>query len=935
MKSVAHYLACLLWSLMAVTVSATEANQVQYERDVAPIFRLYCVSCHNDQDREGGLSLESYTSLLEGGKHGPVVSPGQPESSRLWLSISGKRPPVMPPDGAEGPSEAKQQLLRQWIEQGALGPAGKEPDRRRLRVPSLPAAPDSDRMLTALAIAPNGASVAIGYFGRVVVRKLDSEELRWADEKLSGKVTRLRFSQDGKFLVAASGVSGLHGEAVVWNVATGARVAHCIGHNDLLYDAALSPDNSGLATCGYDRTAILWDMRTQQAVRSFAGHNGPLYSLAFSPQGDVLATASADETVKLWQISSGIRLDTLSQPDAEQYAVLVDPAGQFIFAAGADHRIRKWRLLSREKPVINPIIESRFAHEGTILFMELSRSGGRLATAASDGTVKVWNAETLQEQQAWSLGQETITALAWSPDETRLFIGTYGGSVERFTVPSAVQQSASPLAQLAMRPPSASEEQFSFEEEEPNDSVQQAMTIKLPAKIRGTIHQPDRRSADRDVFRFNTRAGEPWVIEVRAASHKSPLDSFIEVRDANGEKVMRVLLQAVRNSYFTFRGKDSYTSDDFRLYNWEEMELNEFLYANGEVVRLWLYPRGPDSGFKVYPGFGKRHTYFDTPALAHALGEPCYIVRPVAPGEPIIPNGLPVFPVFFENDDDSLRELGADSRLHFTAPQDGEYCVAIRDVRGFQGPEYRYELIVRRAQPDFEVSLQGTQPTMARGSAWEFTLLAERRDGFEGPIEVHIQDLPPGIHVTSPVIIEAGQWSAAGVLYVDSAAEEPSEEACQRVRLVARACIDGQWHEKQVRGSFGTIRLAPRPKILVRIVPADEAISNSIESLQGPYEFTVAPGQTITAKVVVSRQGYDGRIPFGNEDSGRNLPHGVYVDNIGLNGLLIVEGSTERVFFITAAKWVPAQTRMFHLRARVEGEQASWPAILHVKPATP
>ena len=73
----------------------------------------------------------------------------------------------------------------------------------------------------------------------------------------------------------------------------------------------------------------------------------------------------------------------------------------------------------------------------------------------------------------------------------------------------------------------------------------------------------------------------------------------------------------MRDSWFTFRGKDSNTSDDFRVQNWREMELNEYLYANGEVVKLWHYPRGPDSGFKVYPGFGNRYAFFNTTALAH------------------------------------------------------------------------------------------------------------------------------------------------------------------------------------------------------------------------------------------------------------------------------------------------------------------------------
>ena len=152
------------------------------------------------------------------------------------------------------------------------------------------------------------------------------------------------------------------------------------------------------------------------------------------------------------------------------------------------------------------------------------------------------------------------------------------------------------------------------------------------------------------------------MVEVDAARSRSKLDSFVEVLDAPGRRIERVLLQAVRDSYFTFRGKDDSTVDDFRLFNWEEMRLNEYLYANGEVVKFWLYPRGPDSGFLVYPGQGKRWGYFDTTPLAHALGEPCYVVQPHPPGTELIPNGLPVFPLYFENDDDAHRELGKDSR---------------------------------------------------------------------------------------------------------------------------------------------------------------------------------------------------------------------------------------------------------------------------------
>jgi hypothetical protein len=97
-----------------------------------------------------------------------------------------------------------------------------------------------------------------------------------------------------------------------------------------------------------------------------------------------------------------------------------------------------------------------------------------------------------------------------------------------------------------------------------------------------------------------------------------------------------------------------------------------------------------------------------------------------------------------------------------------------------------------------------------------------------------------------------------------------------------------------------------------------------------PTQIVVAPGETISAILRVERNGFDGEIRFGQEDAGRNLPHGVFVDNIGLNGMTLLAGESERTFYITAAKWVPETTRMFHLRALAEGNQTSWPVVLRV-----
>src|SRR4051812_40110717 len=111
----------LLWTTFCAVAAAEGPD---FSKDVAPILTKYCSGCHNDTDREGKLSLQSYPALLKGGAKGSVVTPGQPELSRLIRVLTGAAKPQMPPEGEEAPKLAQIELLKSWIAAGAKGPSG-------------------------------------------------------------------------------------------------------------------------------------------------------------------------------------------------------------------------------------------------------------------------------------------------------------------------------------------------------------------------------------------------------------------------------------------------------------------------------------------------------------------------------------------------------------------------------------------------------------------------------------------------------------------------------------------------------------------------------------------------------------------------------------------------------------------------------------------
>ena len=946
MQKTAFILAIALTLLTGAIAVQAQNDSATFENSAVPLFRKYCVSCHSNEDQDGGLSLETAKGIARGGDNGPALVPGDAKSSRLVRMMLGQLEPKMPPDDMQGPSQQEMENLMAWIDDGAIVDANINLTPQKLTVPEVKSQV-STHPITDLDWSKDGKWIAVARYRTIDILAGDSKKLLFQLKDHPGKVNSVEFSPDSKFVLAGTGITGLKGVAIEWDLNKQKKSREFAGHQDMIYSAVYSPNSTWVATAGYDRKIVLWnrDQATgnknpsSAKAKDLAGHNDAVYDLKFSHDSSVLASASGDQTVKLWSVESGKRLDTLGQPLKEQFVATIDPADQFVVGAGRDNRIRLWQLAANQKSPVHPLLVSRFAHEASIVSLTYSADGKFLVSSAEDGTIKVWTGDKIQLLSTLPRQSDVAFGMSLSP-KNELAVGRMDGTLDFYALSTEARNntdspeltSASGIVESNR---AIGQPLKATKEAEPNSKPLQAQRLELPAEVSGVLHNKNAASDD-DYFRFAAQKGETWVFETNASRSKSPADTKLEILTEQGQSIRRVTLQAVRDSYFTFRGKDANTSDDFRVHNWEEMELNELLFCNGEVVKLFLYPRGPDSGFKVYPGFGTRHNYFDTTPVAHALQEPCYIVKAFPPGAKLTPNGLPVFHLNYENDDDAERKMGSDSKLFFTAPATGKYLVKVSDARGFQGEGYTYKLIARSPKPDFFVNFGGKKMTLKRGSGREFSLKASRTDNFKGAIDILFENVPAGIQLPDRITIQKNHYQAFATYHVRSDAAQPTPEQIKNIKVTAVATINGQEVRKDL-GKVTQLKLEDEPRIQTRIVKSFDKLSEEQKAKLftdeiAPVVLKIKPGTTVSAHLVVKRHKHGGDIDFGNAESGRNLPHGVFVDNIGLNGLRIIKGQGDvREIFITAAKWVPEQTRVFHLRANNIDGETTLPVILKVE----
>jgi hypothetical protein len=457
-----------------------------------------------------------------------------------------------------------------------------------------------------------------------------------------------------------------------------------------------------------------------------------------------------------------------------------------------------------------------------------------------------------------------------------------------------------------------------------NDDIAQAQIVPSRAAINGLLA----KVGDTDHFAFDAKKGQTWMIETLAAQAGSPADTKLEVLHTDGTPVARLFMQAVRDSYNNFRSVDA-NNPDIRLQNWEEMELNEYVWFNGDVMKIFRMPRGPDAGCFFYISDGKRRAYFDTSATSHSLDEPCYIVQPYPLGSTIAANGLPIFTLHYQNDDSGDRKIGRDSRVAFTASADGRYVVKVTDTRGWGGERFVYSLAIREPKPDFSVKLAGINPTVMPGASVGFSFRADRHDNFDDPIQIDITGLPTGYWATSPLIIEAGHDLISGSLHAMPDAKADADWSKLKITATAK----GYKHDA---GTFGKVTLGAKPKFIIVLEPdaGGKPVMRDPAAETKPLELTLIPGHTVKAWFRAIRSGDDSII---NLDV-HGLPHGVIVDDIGLNGVQIRAGENERPIFFRAANWVKDQDRLCHgaiSSARNEhdsaGLQTSFPILMKIR----
>ena len=111
-----------------VAPGLTPIAKVDFDQQIVPILKAHCYECHGNGKHKGGVYLDDFRAMTSERKGKWVVKPGDVSASLMIRNVELplEDDEAMPPEGARVPA-TEVALLREWIAQGAQGPAVVSP----------------------------------------------------------------------------------------------------------------------------------------------------------------------------------------------------------------------------------------------------------------------------------------------------------------------------------------------------------------------------------------------------------------------------------------------------------------------------------------------------------------------------------------------------------------------------------------------------------------------------------------------------------------------------------------------------------------------------------------------------------------------------------------------------------------------------------------
>jgi WD40 repeat protein len=333
-------------------------------------------------------------------------------------------------------------LIKRWIKEGAKDdspavpaatPGIAEPGPAPIARPPVYHAPP---VITSIAFAPDGSTLAVSGYYEVLLHKPDGSGLVGRLLGGSPRIEAITFSKDGKHLVSSGGAPAQFGHVQVWNVAERKQVKSYKTSRDTLFGVSLSPDNQKIAFGCADKSSRVIAFENGAQLSRLDQHTDWCLATAFTLDGKRLVTGGRDQALKYSDLALGQLIDDINNPLEAVLGMARHPTQEQVIYGGALGTPRLYKISDNQNRTAarndTNLLRTFERQPGPVHAVAFSPDGEWVAVG-SVGEVRVYQTKDGKRVATLPGHDGAIFSVAFNPQGTLLATGGYDGTVRIFS----------------------------------------------------------------------------------------------------------------------------------------------------------------------------------------------------------------------------------------------------------------------------------------------------------------------------------------------------------------------------------------------------------------------------------------------------------------------------------------------------------------------
>ncbi|BBM88277.1 DUF4062 domain-containing protein [Candidatus Uabimicrobium amorphum] len=215
------------------------------------------------------------------------------------------------------------------------------------------------------------------------------------------------------------------------NICVWSKEGECLwtlkGHTKEVRGLSFHPTQNYLASSSGDATIRIWDLATGDNKHTIRDHKRDIRSITYNSNGTKLFSASKDQTLRCFDTKTNKCLGVFTGHEGELRCVICGDKGR-IASAAMDRTIRIWNS------EVNPLPFTLVTHNDFIRNLDINRDGEKIASCSRDNDVRIWDVKSGLCIHTLQGHCDNVSDVAFAHNDNRLVSGSHDKTLKLWDI---------------------------------------------------------------------------------------------------------------------------------------------------------------------------------------------------------------------------------------------------------------------------------------------------------------------------------------------------------------------------------------------------------------------------------------------------------------------------------------------------------------------